>query len=123
MARYALPMGSDFTRAEMSARERELRSRAAQLLATEGLLHGYIVERERKCGRRGCKCERGERHPAVYVYRRQGGKLRQLYVGKVHDAAVRRWVEHDKELHALLEEIWEIHWERVRGHGRPGKEA
>lgn len=123
MVRYALPMESDFSRAEMSPRERDLRSRAAQLLASGGLLHGYIVERERKCGRRTCKCERGEKHPAVYVYRRQDGKLRQLYVGKVHDAAVRRWVEQDRELRSLLEEIWEIHWERVRGHGRPVKEG
>jgi hypothetical protein len=123
MLRYALLMESDFSRAEMSPRERELRSRAAQLLASGGLLHGYIVERERKCGRRTCKCERGEKHPAVYVYRRQEGKLRQLYVGKVHDVSVRRWVEQDRELRSLLEEIWEIHWERVRGHGRPGREG
>jgi len=121
MSRYALRMGNDFSRAEMSPRERELRSRAAQLLATEGLLHGNIVERQVLCGRKGCRCERGEKHATVYVYRRQGGKMRQLYVGKVHDAAVRRWVEQDKQLRALLEEIWEIHWARVKGHGRPPK--
>ncbi len=122
MKRYALPMQPDITRAAMSPRERELRSRAAQLLSTSGLLHGYIVERQKTCGRRGCRCERGERHPAVYVYRRHKGKLRQLYVSKPHDANVRRWVAQDKELRALLEEIWEINWQRVRsGAGRRKK--
>jgi len=107
----------------MSARERELRSRAAQLLATSGLLHGFLVEREKSCGRKGCRCERGEKHPATYVYRRQDGKLRQLYVGKEHDEAVRRWIEQDKQLRALLEEIWEIHWQRVRTRPHREKEA
>ena len=115
MSRYTLPMQPDITRAAMSAHERELRSRAVQLLSSCGLLHGYIVEREKSCGRKGCRCERGDKHPATYVYRRQNGKLRQLYVGKAHDANVRRWVAQDKELRALLEEIWEINWQRVRG--------
>lgn len=98
----------------MSPRERELRSRAAQILNGSGLLHGSLIARERSCGRKGCRCERGEKHPALYVYRQQDGKLRQLYVGKQHEADVRRWIEQDKQLRALLEELWEIHWQRVK---------
>jgi len=104
----------------MSARERELRSRAAQLLDGAGLLHGYVVEREKSCGRRGCHCEQGQKHPAVYVYRRQDGRLRQLYVPKDREAEVRRWVEQDRLLRELLDQIWEIHWERTKA-GRSKK--
>lgn len=107
----------------MSPRERELRSRAAQILNGAGLLHGSLIARERSCGRKGCRCERGEKHPALYVYRQQDGKLRQLYVGKEHEADVRRWIEKDKELRALLEEIWEIHWQRAkRRNAKKGEE-
>jgi hypothetical protein len=56
----------------------------------------------------------------VLVHRRKDGKLRQLYVSKAAEAAVRRWVEQDRELRALLEEIWEIHWERAKS-GSGGK--
>lgn len=123
MRRYALPMDPDVTKSEMSARERAIRSRAAQLLATSGLLHGFVVERERSCGRASCWCAQGDRkHPTVLVHRRKDGKLRQLYVSKAAEAAVRRWVEQDRELRALLEEIWEIHWERAKS-GKGGKEG
>jgi hypothetical protein len=115
MTRYALPVDPDVAKAEMTLRERAIRSRAVQLLATAGLLHGFVVERERSCGRASCWCAQGERkHPTVLVHRRKDGKLRQLYVSKAAEAAVRRWVEQDRELRALLEEIWEIHWKRAK---------
>ena len=115
MTRDTLPLvPTEIARNSMSPRERQLRSRAAQILNGAGLLHGSLIARERSCGRKGCRCERGEKHPALYVYRQQDGKLRQLYVGKEHEADVRRWIEQDKELRALLEEIWEIHWQRAK---------
>lgn len=120
MTHDSLPlMPHEISRASMSPRERELRSRAAQLLNGAGLLHGSLIARERSCGREGCRCERGEKHPALYVYRQKDGKLLQLYVSKEHEADVRRWLEQDKELRALLEEIWEIHWQRAKA--RKGK--
>ena len=123
MDRYALPMDPDVAKSEMTARERAIRSRAVQLLATSGLLHGFVVERERSCGRASCWCAEGDRkHPTVLVHRRKDGKLRQLYVSKAAEAAVRRWVEQDRELRALLEELWDIHWERAKS-GKGGKEG
>lgn len=115
MTRDRLPLTpTEISRSAMSPRERELRSRAAQLLNGAGLLHGSLIARERSCGRKGCRCERGEKHPALYVYRQQDGKLRQLYVSKEHEPDVRRWLEQDKELRTLLEELWEIHWQRAK---------
>jgi len=36
-----------------------------------------------KCGKKGCKCERGELHgPYWYRYYREGGKLKSVYIGK-----------------------------------------
>jgi hypothetical protein len=120
MTRYTPPVDPDITKSQMTPHERAIRSRAVQLLASSGLLHGFVVERERSCGRDSCWCARGDRkHPTVLVHRRKDGKLRQLYVSKAAEAAVRRWVEQDKELRALLEEIWEIHWQRAKA--RPPK--
>ena len=124
MPRYALPVDPDITRSAMTPRERAIRSRAAQLLTTCGLLHGFVVERERSCGRDSCWCAQGQRkHPTVLVHRRKDGKLRQLYVSKASEPAVRRWVEQDRELRALLEELWDIHWERAKASKTKGKEG
>ena len=115
MTRYALSVDPDVSHTAMTARERAIRSRAAQLLSSAGLLHGFVVERERTCGRASCWCAEGERgHPTVLVHRRKDGKLRRLYVSKAAEAAVRRWIEQDHELRALLEELWEIHWQRAK---------
>ena len=116
MHRYDLPMHPDIPRGAMSPRERELRARAAQLLSQAGLLHGSWIERERTCGRASCHCATpgGPRHPTVLVYRQHEGRLRQLYVSRDQRETVRRWLERDRELKALLEELWEIHWQRVR---------
>jgi hypothetical protein len=116
MTRYALSMHTDFTRRAMTPRERELRARASRLLAHSGLLHGSWIERERRCGRATCWCAQpgGRGHPATLVYRQQHGKLRQLYVSRPQRDTVRRWLEQDRELRDILEELWEIHWQRVR---------
>lgn len=104
----------EISRSAMSPRERGLRARAAQILATAGLLHGALVPRLRACGRATCHCAQGEKHPALYVYRQQAGTLRQLYVSKAADADVRAWNANDRELRALLEELWELHWQRAK---------
>ena len=116
MKRYHLSMHPDFSRSAMTSRERELRSRAAQLLSQSGLLHGSWIERERRCGRATCWCAEpgGPGHPTELVYRQKGGKLRQLHVSKAQRQTVRRWLEQDQELRDILEELWEIHWQRVR---------
>src|SRR3972149_3336568 len=111
MHRYDLPMPPDIPRGAMSPRERELRARAAQLLAHAGLLHGSWIERERSCGRASCWCAQpgADKHPATLVYRQHEGKLRQLYVSRDQRDTVRRWLEQDRELREILEELWEIH--------------
>jgi len=35
-----------------------------------------------RCGRAGCKCERGERHTSHFLYVSRGGPLKRIYVPK-----------------------------------------
>ena len=116
--RYALQSSPDLARSAMSPRERELRSRAARLLSHAGLLHGSWIERQRSCGRASCHCAKpgDDKHHSTYVYRRQNRKLRQLYVTGEQRETVQRWLEQDRELRQILEELWEINWQRVRAH-------
>jgi hypothetical protein len=47
---------------------------------------GQTVYRQESvcCGKSGCKCAAGELHgPYWYGYRREGGKLRSWYIGKI----------------------------------------
>lgn len=98
----------------MSLRERDLRSRIAQLISSQGVLHGTLDERARTCGKRNCKCARGEKHISLYLVVRQDGKLRHLYVPKSHANQVRTWVEHYQRLLDLAEELSTVYWEKIQ---------
>lgn len=56
-------------------------------------LTGYIVKEKVTCGKKNCKCSRGEKHEAFYVYWREympdgARKLRKLYIKK---SEIRNW--------------------------------
>ena len=56
------------SRTHYSAQERDTRSRAAQLLANQPFVRGSLVLRYRTCGKSYCRCQRGQKHPALYLY-------------------------------------------------------
>ena len=91
-------MKAEFSRAAMSERERQARSRANQLLDGAGLLHGYLSTRFQTCGKKSCRCTRGEKHQAFVLVIHEEGKTTQIPVPRDLEPIVRRWVEQDREL-------------------------
>ena len=61
--------------------EDERRAHVEALLAERGpLVRGTYRLQGGRCGRPGCKCERGELHEKAMLYRRQDGTFRCTYV-------------------------------------------
>ena len=60
-------------------------SELIQALPKTGSIHLQRV----RCGKAGCRCARGERHAAHYLFWREGGRLRKRYVPAAEVAAVR----------------------------------
>ncbi|MEQ8762459.1 MAG: DUF6788 family protein [Planctomycetota bacterium] len=104
----------EISRTSMSAQERRLRSQVAQLLDGAGIVHGTLVEREKSCGKTNCRCARGEKHRALYLTLNRDKKLRQLYIPKSLEETVRRWVQQDRIVRDLLDDVSELHWEKLR---------
>jgi hypothetical protein len=99
----------------MSPRERELRSELKQLLLSLGLVRGNLSVRERTCGKASCHCMRGgAKHSAVYLVASENGKLRQLFIPRELEPQAREWVEAYQRLRALLEELSELHWQKLQ---------
>ncbi len=107
-------MKPEIPRAAMSPEERELRSRASQILAGAGLIHGYLSTRFQVCGGKNCRCTRGEKHETFVLVLRRQGKTIQIPVPKRLVATVQRWVEQEKVLQDLLRRISELRTERIR---------
>ena len=102
------------TRSQMSPQERAFRSRLTKLVHEEPLLHGTLNPRSVTCGNPGCRCARGERHPALYLVVRRQGRLHQVFVPASLEAQVRRWVATDHEVRSLLEELSRLSVERLQ---------
>ena len=68
------------TRSQRSVKERDTRSRAVKRLASEDLLRGSLVEMHRTCGKSGCRCQQGDKHRALYLSIKSGGKRSMVYI-------------------------------------------
>jgi hypothetical protein len=92
----------------------------AILLGHGPLVRGSLIWRPKFCGKPGCKCSRGEPHPAgLYLSRLEQGVARPRFVRAAdHDrvtreaeayrafrGALRRWRAIAKELNRLWEEL------------------
>jgi hypothetical protein len=99
-------------RGYLSVKERQARSRLAQLLHQKPLLIGSLVSMPRVCGKAGCKCSRGELHPGLYLALRVGSKRKMIHVPQMLEDKVRQWVRTYQEVWRLMEEISQACYQR-----------
>ena len=101
-------------RAQLSNRERLRRSRLAQIIHAAHFLRGTLSLRNVCCGKPGCRCARGELHACLYLVRRKGGKLRQLFVPRQWQQRVQEAVKNHQEMERLIEELSDLEWKRLK---------
>lgn len=75
------------------------RERALGCLETEEPLRASMVRMKRKCGSKGCHCERGTKHVSWYLSVRQDGKRKMIYIPEKLEQKVRKHIRayHDVE--------------------------
>lgn len=102
-------------RSHRSPQERDARSRAVQILADKPLLRGSLVLQHRSCGKPYCRCQKGQKHPALYLHTRSGdGRVRIYIPPALHDTA-RLWVDNGRRLKRLLDRVSEHHLQALLG--------
>ena len=105
-------MRPHLSRAELSATERGLRSRIAQIVSSERFVRGTLSERSSKCGKPNCHCASGGGHTSLYLVQSHAGEVRQLCIPKPLQDPVRQAVGEFQEIQRLLHEISELEWKR-----------
>jgi len=85
--------------------ERNARSQAVQRVADQPLLRGSLVRMQRTCGKKNCRCQQGQKHPALCLAIRVGNQRKMIYVPPALEDTVRHWVETGQEVEGLLEAI------------------
>jgi len=111
-------MKESVSRAELSAAERSLRSRIAQLVSGERFLHGSLSERTAKCGKPTCHCAEGGGHRSLYLVQSEAGKVRQICVPKAWQDPVREAVGVYQEIRRLLDAVSALEWKRFQSRER-----
>jgi len=65
----------------MRGLEREKAKLLREIQGCSGMLQGSLVALYRRCGKKGCHCERGEKHgPAYCLSYREGGVTQMVYI-------------------------------------------
>lgn len=66
----------------------------SKIQGCSGMLQGSLVVLYRKCGRKGCRCERGDKHgPAYYLSYKEEGVTQMIYIPVSRLEEVKRAME------------------------------
>jgi hypothetical protein len=107
------------SRTQQSVQERDTRSRAAQLVANQPFLRGNLVVRYKSCGKSYCRCQRGQRHPALYLVTRSDKKQVSTYIPKALHETVRQWVENGRRVKRLIDQVSQQHLQTLLERKQP----
>jgi hypothetical protein len=69
------------------------------------VVRGSLVQAERTCGNKRCKCARGELHTAFYLSRSIKGKTKMEHVSRDDVERVKEWSLNHAKLTELVEEL------------------
>jgi hypothetical protein len=94
-------------RPHRSPQERDDRSRAVQILADKPLIRGSLVLQHRSCGKSYCRCQRGQKHPALYLHTRSGDQRVRIYLPPALHETARRWVDNGRRVRRLVQRVSE----------------
>jgi hypothetical protein len=82
---------------------RSLRQRLQAFFEPLPLLAGSLVRQYVICGKSGCRCQRGQKHgPLFYLYWKEQGRSRSLYVPREKAAEIRRQIQNYRRVQKEL---------------------
>src|SRR5260370_32820955 len=111
-------MSDSLNRAQLSATERNFRSRITQLSSGQWFLRGTLSERSGTCGKANCRCARGKLHKSLYLVQSQAGKPPQICVPKASPPRDRQAGSDYRLMHKQIEEFSELERKRLQGRKR-----
>jgi hypothetical protein len=78
----------------MKGLEREKAKLLKEIQGCSGMLQGTLVALYRKCGKKGCHCERGEKHgPAYCLSYKEDGVTQMVYIPATRLKEVKKAME------------------------------
>lgn len=91
----------------MARVERDARSKAAKIVSSELFVQGSLIEMARVCGKKTCKCTRGEKHVSLYLAIRKDNKRKMIYIPKEMEKQVQTLVNAYQKMKESLDTVSE----------------
>jgi hypothetical protein len=89
-------------------------ARLRELKAPGPMLAASLVRLARRCGYKGCRCARGEKHVSFYLTLKQKGTTQTLYVPLERLTEVRAWVKEYRRVRGLIREVSNLSWKLLK---------
>jgi hypothetical protein len=87
----------------------------AELRGVGNLMRGTIGTVGVKCGRPGCRCAQGQKHPKVHLSVNLHGRTRSCYLGHEREAVVAPLIAEYERAWRLITELTAVNLALVRG--------
>jgi hypothetical protein len=98
---------------------RMLDARLKQLATTKPVLAASLVQTAKHCGRPSCRClNGGPKHVGNYVTCKIANKTRTVYVPLDLVEEVRSWIDEQRRIKRLLQEVQLLSLALIRNHAR-----
>ncbi len=109
-------------RNHIPAKLRNTFSKLHQLINQKRFIRGSFYLLRNKCGKKNCKCAKGEKHISLYIQKNMKGKGKGKGKGKIKKALIpkRRWEDvkemnnRYKEILNLLDDVSDYEWEHIK---------
>jgi hypothetical protein len=114
------------TQRERGRLERERDALLAELRGLGNLMRGTVVEVGVKCGRPGCACAQGAKHPKLPLSVNLQGRTRGCYLGQEREAVVAPLIAEYQRAWGLINALTAVNLALLRGThpgGRTGRRA
>ena len=95
----------------LKLKKRNIKAKISRCLE---LLVGTVVEYRITCGKKNCKCQKGEKHRAFYLSVHRNGKTKNRHIPKKKLAEARKMSENYKKLKELLHELSDINYKLLK---------
>jgi hypothetical protein len=105
------------SRSQLPTEDRAARSQLLKLLgAANPLARASLVSMARACGKKNCKCAKGQKHVSLYLSTRVGKSRKMIYVPTELERHARVLVENFRAVEELIEEMSQASLKRFLDH-------
>lgn len=74
----------------------------------EECIRGSLVVMRRGCGKLNCRCQKGEKHKAIYLSQSYKGKTRMVYLPQGSEDKAHQYVKNYRKIKDILNSVSDI---------------